>query len=158
MEDAFWTFIDQKWKDSLNVAAAEPAGWDQGGTFNRWPGIAKKEEQDKPGIKKIPSAGIHVAVATGGQATSGRPTKKCKFADIMDCAGIHPPWQCRVFRDKTTEESDKIIKDNKLCPFCLLHDVDEICYSRVNKTKPVCKEIGCGGQHIKWLHEMLKET
>jgi hypothetical protein len=66
VEDAFWTFIDQKRKDSLNVEAAEPAGWDQGGTFNRWPGIVKKEEQDKPGIKKIPSAGIHVAVATGG--------------------------------------------------------------------------------------------
>ncbi len=29
-EDTFWAFVDQKWKDSLNVAAAEPAGWDQG--------------------------------------------------------------------------------------------------------------------------------
>jgi hypothetical protein len=30
VEDAFWTFVDQKWRDSLNVAAAEPARWDQG--------------------------------------------------------------------------------------------------------------------------------
>jgi hypothetical protein len=44
-----------------------------------------------------------------------------------------------------------------LCPFCLLHDVDEVCYSRVNKTKPICEEAGCKGQHTKWLHEMLKE-
>jgi hypothetical protein len=30
MEDAFWVFIDQRWKDSLNVAAVEPARWEQG--------------------------------------------------------------------------------------------------------------------------------
>jgi hypothetical protein len=25
MEEAFWKFVDQKWRDSLNIAAAEPA-------------------------------------------------------------------------------------------------------------------------------------
>jgi hypothetical protein len=30
VKDAFWAFVDQKWRDSLNVAAEEPAGWDQG--------------------------------------------------------------------------------------------------------------------------------
>jgi hypothetical protein len=24
VEDAFWDFMDQKWKDSLNMVAAEP--------------------------------------------------------------------------------------------------------------------------------------
>jgi hypothetical protein len=28
VEDAFWVFIDQKWRDALNVVAAEPVGWD----------------------------------------------------------------------------------------------------------------------------------
>ncbi len=28
---------------------------------------------------------------------------------------------------------------------------------RRTKTKPVCAEPGCKEQHIKWLHEMLKE-
>jgi hypothetical protein len=26
-EEAFWKFVDQKWKDALNVAAAEPPAW-----------------------------------------------------------------------------------------------------------------------------------
>ncbi len=30
MEDAFWAFVDLKWRDSLNVVVVEPAGWDQG--------------------------------------------------------------------------------------------------------------------------------
>jgi hypothetical protein len=24
IEEAFWSFVDQKWRDALNVAAAEP--------------------------------------------------------------------------------------------------------------------------------------
>ncbi len=31
IEEAFWSFVDQKWRDALNVAAAEPAGWGAGG-------------------------------------------------------------------------------------------------------------------------------
>ncbi len=27
IEEAFWNFIDQKWRDALNVAAAEPPSW-----------------------------------------------------------------------------------------------------------------------------------
>ncbi len=27
IEEAFWTFVDKKWRDALNVVAAEPAGW-----------------------------------------------------------------------------------------------------------------------------------
>ncbi len=30
MEKAFWRFVDQKWRDSLNMAAAEPAFTDYG--------------------------------------------------------------------------------------------------------------------------------
>ncbi len=47
VEDAFWAFMDQKWKDSLNVAAAEPAGWDQGANY--WRGLegAKKGEGER---------------------------------------------------------------------------------------------------------------
>ncbi len=28
LEDAFWKFVDQKWRDSLNVAAAKPSTTD----------------------------------------------------------------------------------------------------------------------------------
>jgi hypothetical protein len=36
--------------------------------------------------------------------------------------------------------------------------VDEICFFKINKSKLICKELGCKGQHIKWLHVMLKEA
>jgi hypothetical protein len=42
VEDAFWTFMDLKWKDSLNVAAAELAGWDQGADY--WRGARGRQE------------------------------------------------------------------------------------------------------------------
>jgi hypothetical protein len=34
-EEAFWRFVDQKWKDSINVAAAEPPAWGAGGGEGR---------------------------------------------------------------------------------------------------------------------------
>jgi hypothetical protein len=156
VEDTFWTFIDQKWRDALNVAGAEPAGWDQGSSSGREPGAARKEDPGRSDVTKHPAAGFYVAVAAEGHVPPGQFPKKCKFADAMGCAGMHPPWWCGAFRDKAPEEKAKIIEDNKLCPFCLLHDMSEVCYSKVYKTKRECKEAECKGQHIQWLHEVLK--
>jgi hypothetical protein len=33
VKDTFWDFVDQKWKESLNVVAAEPVSWDHGMDF-----------------------------------------------------------------------------------------------------------------------------
>jgi hypothetical protein len=30
VEEAFWAFVDQRWRDALNVVAAEPTGWSVG--------------------------------------------------------------------------------------------------------------------------------
>jgi hypothetical protein len=117
----------------------------------------RKGEQDKQATKKAPPAGVHVATVDSSQAAPSKAPKKCKLTELAGCTGSHPPWLCKAFRDKTPEESGKIITDNKLCPFCLLHNSDEVCFSRINKTKPICKEPGCKGQQIKWLHKMLKE-
>ncbi len=103
-------------------------------------------------------AGIHVAVAAEGQVPPGQCPKRCKFVYVLDCAGLHLPWRCGAFGDKGPEEVAKSIEDNKLCPFCLLHDKSEVCYSMIYKTKPECMEAECKGQHIHWLHELLKGT
>jgi hypothetical protein len=66
-----------------------------------------------------------VATVSHKKVASGRTPKKCKFAEQAGCTGSHPPWLCRAFGDKTPEERKKIIVDNKLCPFCLLHSSDE---------------------------------
>ncbi len=80
----------------------------------------------------------------------------CKFVELTGCTGFHPSWLCKAFRDKTPEERSKIIKDNKLCLFCLLHSSEEVCYSKTYKTKPVCTEPKCKEQHFKWLYDVLK--
>jgi hypothetical protein len=70
---------------------------------------------------------------------------------------LHPPWRCGAFGDKGPEEQAKIIEDNKLCPFYLPHGRSEVYYSKLHKTKPECTEAECKGQHIQWLHELLKD-
>ncbi len=99
-----------------------------------------------------------MAVAAEGQILLGRFPKKYKFADVLGYAGLHLPWRCGALGDKAPEEWAKIIEDNKLCPFCLLHDRSEVCYSKVHKKKPGCMGAECKGQHIQWLHELLKGT
>ncbi len=149
LEDAFWAFIDQKWRDALNEAAAEPTGWSQGSISVRPLGTEKKDSQVRAEAKKLATAAIHVATTEERLTLFGGPPRKCKFAEILDCTGLHPPWQCGAFESKKPEERAKIIKDNKLCSFCLLHDGTEMCYAKVNKTKPACEVPECGGQHVQ---------
>jgi hypothetical protein len=130
LEDAFWVFVDQKWRDALNVAAAEPFG------------AERRDNRGRVEAKKLATATIHVATAAERPTPSGWPPKKCKFAEALSCDSFHPPWQCGAFADKRPEERAKIIKDIKLCPFCLLHNESEVCYSKVNRMKPACEEPG----------------
>ncbi len=58
IEEAFWTFVDQKWRDALNVAAAEPTGWNIGSSGARTQGAKKKGPAE---AKKPSHAAIHVA-------------------------------------------------------------------------------------------------
>ncbi len=158
IEDAFWTFIDQKWKNSLNVAAAEPAGWDQGDSFSRGAGATRKEDQDRQGVKKAPAAGVYVALARWRSGDLLPASEEMSVHRRGWVRRLTPPIAVQGFRGQDAGGRGKIIRDNRLCPFCLRHDVDEVCYSKVNKKKPICKGAICKGQHIKWLHEMLKEV
>jgi hypothetical protein len=74
----------------------------------------------------------------------------------MGCPGTHPPWHCKEFAKLPAREREKIIKDNRLCPFCLLHDKDKPCGA---KQKPVaCSASNCKGRHIQKLHDFLKDV
>jgi hypothetical protein len=67
-----------------------------------------------------------------------------------------PPWHCKVFGNLPAKEREKLIKDNRLCPFCLLNDKDKSCGA---KQKPVaCTTSNCKGRHIQKLHEFLKDV
>ncbi len=120
IEEAFWNFIDQKWRDALNVEAAEPPSWGSGG------GKSAPQEGEKKGgaaeAKKPTRAAVHVTGLDGKRQRQGDSGRTCMFKDVMGCQGTHPPWHCKVFGKLPAKERERIIEDNRLCPFCLLHD------------------------------------
>ncbi len=65
---------------------------------------------------------------------------------------------CKAFKDIVSEERERVIRDNKMCSFCPLHKMGEICYTKVNKAKPICYMPKCKGRHILWIHDILKGT
>jgi hypothetical protein len=62
LEEAFWRFVDQNWRDWLNMEAAEPQNMDYRQETRK--GIsegAKKPNQDRP--RKAPEAKVALASA-----------------------------------------------------------------------------------------------
>jgi hypothetical protein len=131
IEEAFWNFMDHKWRDAL--AAAEPPTWGPGSGGR----AAPQEGGKKVGAAeatKLAKAAVHITGVDGEQRRQGDSGRMCVFKDVMGCPGTHPPWHCKVFGKLPAREREKIIKDNRLCPFCLLHDKDKPCGA---KQKPV---------------------
>ncbi len=154
-EEAFWGFVDQKWRDALNVAAAEPAGWGAGG------GRVATHETDKKGpaeaARKLAQAAIHVTAADEKPQRQGESGRRCIFMDMLGCSGRHPLWKCGRFGNIWPKERERIIEDNRLCAFCLLHDRARTCAAKERQDSPACYAPGCKGRHIRKLHEFLKD-
>jgi hypothetical protein len=156
IEEAFWNFVDQKWRDALNVAAAEPPSWGTGS------GKSAPQEGDKRGgaaeAKKLAKASVHVTGLDRKRHSQGDKGRRCMFADVMGCQGTHPPWHCKVFGKLQSRERERIIEDNQLCPFCLLHDKAKPCGAKQRPVNPACHMPICKGRHIQKLHEFLKDV
>jgi hypothetical protein len=145
IEEAFWSFMDQKWRDALNVAAVEPVGWGAGG------GRGTTHEADRKGAaeaKKLAQATVHVTGVEGKCQRQGDSGRRCIFADVLGCSGQHPPWNCKLFGNIRDKEREKIIEDNRICPFCLLHDKAKTCGAKEKQFNPACHAPGCKGKHI----------
>jgi hypothetical protein len=72
--------------------------------------------------------------------------------------GAHPPWLCKVFGKLPAKEREKPRIDNKLCPFCLLHDKDKLCGAKQRTVSVACMASGCKGRHAQKLHDFLKDV
>jgi hypothetical protein len=72
--------------------------------------------------------------------------------------GRAPPRLCKVFRNLPAGEREKLITDNRLCPFCLLHDKDKPCGAKQRPVSVACTTPGCKGRHIQKLHDFLKDV
>ncbi len=150
--------VDQKWKDAINVAAAEPPAWGAGGgggKANPQSVGAGVREAGKPA--KAGAAAIHVTEAVGRRTEHGEGKRACIFKEVMGCAGTHPPWFCGAFGKLPAKERERLIVDNKLCPFCLLHDKEKPCGAKQKPVSVACAVPGCKGRHAQKLHEALKD-
>jgi hypothetical protein len=154
-EEAFWNFVDQKWRDAINVAAAEPSAWGTGGGARVSFQDGGRKEPTKPG--KPGAAAVHVTKAEGRRPRQGDRGRVCIFKGVMGCTGTHPPWFCRSFGRLPAKEREKLIVDNKLCPFCLLHDKDKPCGAKQKPASVACTAFGCKGRHAQKLHDLLKD-
>ncbi len=89
IEEAFWNFVGQKWRDALNVAAAEPLAWGSGGGGRAGPQDGAKREASK--IAKAGAAAVHVTGVDGKWHRQGDSGRLCVFKDVMGCTAAHPP-------------------------------------------------------------------
>jgi hypothetical protein len=156
IEEAFWNFVDQKWRDALNVAAAEPPAWGAGGGGRTAPQDSARKETAK--VPKAGAAAVHVTGVDGKRHRQGDSGRTCVFKDMMGCTAAHPPWLCKVFGRLPAGEREKLITDNRLCPFCLLHDKDKPCGAKQRPVSVACAASSCKGRHIQKLHDFLKDV
>jgi hypothetical protein len=106
IEEAFWNFVDQKWRDALNVAAAEPPTWgaESGGRAAPQDGGKKGGAAE---ATKLAKAAMHVTGVIGVRRRQGDSGRVCVFKDVMGCPGTHPLWHCKVFGKLPTREREK---------------------------------------------------
>ncbi len=108
-------------------------------------------------LAKAGAAAIHVTEAVGRRAEYGEGRRPCIFKEVLGCGGTHPPWFCRAFGRLPAKERERLIVDNKMCPFCLLHDKEKPCGAKQRPTSVACGVPGCRGRHVQKLHEALKD-
>jgi hypothetical protein len=92
IELAFERFVEQKWKNTLNVAAAEPAGLRVG---------AAETGKTTMSLKKMNEIKLAVVEASSGE---GRRWGRCLFVGPLGCTEAHPPCQQTAFLNLIHEE------------------------------------------------------
>ncbi len=164
---AFERFIERKWQDALNVAAAEPQPWEPEGPKR------EKAVSNKAAVEKAPQGHKGVANTVGAanvvtqqpimethqpawgtqQPTWGR--RRCRVQGQTGCGGDHLVLQCCKLRNLSLDERRRALEASRLCMFCLRHPANTECFDKGGRTKPACVQPGCKGRHAIGVHELL---
>jgi hypothetical protein len=132
--------------------AASLGSGERGESFFSGRGRKEATKLGKPG-----AAAVHVTEAEGRRPRQSDKGRVCIFKGVMGCPGTHPPWFCRSFGKLPAKEREKLIVDNKLSRFCLLHDKDKPCGAKQKPASVACTAPGCRGRHAQRLHDLLKD-
>jgi hypothetical protein len=152
LASAFEKFIERKWQDALNVAAAEPSTW----SVEKEKTSSSRGAQDKAtyaskGVSKVTGA-VNV-VEQEATPRSHSPSwdisfgRKCRARYLIGCDGDHVLLQCSKLLGMKLSERKEILKKSGLCLFCLKHAAELECYGRGGFLKPRCTQAGYDGEH-----------
>jgi hypothetical protein len=155
MGAAFERYVERKRKDALNIAAAEPHGWEAGeGKVERsawdWP------SGDKPGgaMRKTVKATGTANVVMSGVGHEGR---RCRFRKYTGCTDDHAAVSCKDFLALDLETKQRALEESDLCTFCKGHAVGSECYGQGLDSKPACKVPECREGYAEKLQDILAE-
>jgi hypothetical protein len=162
MTSAFERFLERKWQDALNIAAAKPASWSMGREKpSSGGGVQDKVAPISEGTLKVTGA-----VNVVEQKASPRPPspswdvsfrRKCRARNLIGCDGEHVLLQCSKLLGMKLSERKKVLEKSGLCLFCLKHAAELECYGRGGLSKPKCARAGCDGEHTPGIHELVGE-
>ncbi len=142
---AFERFVERKWEDALNVAAAEPQPWESEGPKKEKTTNSKAVGERAPQGQKGAIKTVGAANVATQQPAWGR--RKCQVQEQMGCEGDHLALRCGKLRKLSLTERRKALEASGLCMFCLRHPADVECFDLGGRTKPACVQPGCKGKH-----------
>jgi hypothetical protein len=162
LTSAFEMFVERKWQDALNIAAAEPSSWNAGREKSSPSGgIQDKAAHVSKGVPKVTGA-VNV-IEQEASPRSHSPSwdvsfgRKCRARNLIGCDGDHVLLQCNKLLGMKLSEKKEVLKKSGLCLFCLKHAAELECYGRGGFSKPKCTQAGCDGEHTPGMHELLGE-
>ncbi len=159
---AFEAFIERKWLDTLNVAAAEPATW-KGDGEKTTPGVWAPDRAVSSGKGTLRVTGAVNVVKQGNSPRSPSPLwelsfgRKCRARNLIGCNGDHVMVQCERLMSLGLAERKEVLEKSGLCMFCLKHAAELECCGKGSMSKPRCTQSGCNGEHTPSVHKLMGE-
>ncbi len=159
---AFKAFIERKWLDALNVAAAEPASW-RGDREKTTAGVRAPDKTASSGRGMLKMTGAVNVVKQRDPPRSPSPLwelsfgRKCRARNLIGCNGDHVMLQCEKLMSLGLTERKEVLEKSGLCTFCLKHTAELECYGRGGLSKPRCTLPGCDGEHTPGVHKLMGE-
>jgi hypothetical protein len=66
--------------------------------------------------------------------------------------------QCVKLLELSLDERKEVLKQSRLCLYCLKHAAEMECYRRGGFSKPKCTQTGCDGEHTVGAHKLLGKS
>ncbi len=160
---AFEDFIERKWLDAINIAAAEPTSWrEEGEKAGGRVRVTDKASGGEKGAMKLTGA-VNVVEREENPRSPSPPwslsfKKKCRARNLIGCDGNHVILQCKKLLGMRLAERREVVEKSGLCTYCLKHAVELECYAKGGLSKPRCTRPGCDGEHASGLHALMGEA